>query len=37
MGVRTEIGILKPLWTRRQDGRWAVHGLKGVSLKRKPE
>jgi hypothetical protein len=37
MEDNTEIGILKPIWTRRQDGRWGVHGLKGITLKRKHE
>jgi hypothetical protein len=32
----SEIGILKSIWTRRPDGRWGVHDLKGISLKRRP-
>jgi hypothetical protein len=31
----TEIGVLKPLWTRLPDGRWGIHGLKGIQLKPK--
>ncbi|MBI2716868.1 MAG: trypsin-like peptidase domain-containing protein [Rhizobiales bacterium] len=27
-----DVSILKPLWTRREDGRWAVHGAKGIKL-----
>jgi hypothetical protein len=30
-----EISILKPLWTRRPDGRWGIHDLKGITLKRR--
>lgn len=26
------ISILKSLWTRREDGRWGVHGAKGIKL-----
>lgn len=29
------IGILKSIWTRRPDGRWGVHGMKGLMLKPK--
>jgi len=29
-------GILKPLWTRRSDGRWGIHGLKGIMFEPKP-
>ncbi len=32
---RSDIGILKSLWTRRGDGRWAIHDLKGITLKPK--
>jgi hypothetical protein len=31
----TEIGVLKPLWSRLPDGRWGIHGLKGIPLKPK--
>lgn len=29
------LSILKPLWTRRLDGAWAIHGMKGIDLKPK--
>jgi hypothetical protein len=32
----SEIGILKSIWTRRSDGQWAVHDLKGIKLKPQP-
>jgi hypothetical protein len=35
MTTSSDIGILKSLWTRRTDGRWAVHDLKGIMLKPK--
>src|SRR5450755_4557542 len=35
MDDRPEISILKSIWTRRPDGRWGVHDLKGISLKRR--
>lgn len=29
------IGILKSLWARRSDGRWAIHDMKGITFKPK--
>jgi hypothetical protein len=36
-GISTDsnLGILKPLWSRRPDGRWAIHDMKGINLKPK--
>lgn len=28
-----EVGILKSLWRKNQDGRWGIHDLKGLKLK----
>jgi hypothetical protein len=33
MAARTDIGILKSLWSRRPDGQWAITDLKGLILK----
>jgi hypothetical protein len=27
------VNILKSLWTRRPDGRWGIHDMKGIALK----
>jgi hypothetical protein len=37
MVVRTDsdLAILKPLWSRRPDGRWAIYDAKGIQLKPK--
>jgi hypothetical protein len=35
-GEMRDIGILKSIWTRRPDGRWGVHDMKGITLKPKP-
>jgi hypothetical protein len=32
----SEIGILKPLWSRTDDGRWGINSLKGIMLKPQP-
>src|SRR6266702_4559780 len=32
----SEIGILKSVWTRAGDGRWAIHDIKGITLKPRP-
>ena len=28
-----DLAILKPLWSRRPDGRWAIYDMKGISAK----
>ena len=28
-----EVGILKSLWRKTQDGRWGIHDLKGLKFK----
>lgn len=30
-----EVGILKTLWQREQNGNWCIHALKGLKLKPK--
>ena len=30
-----DLAILKPLWSRRPDGRWAIYDMKGIQLKPK--
>ncbi len=35
MSANSNRCILKPLWSRRPDGRWAVYALKGINLKPK--
>jgi hypothetical protein len=30
-----DLAFLKPLWSRRPDGRWALHDMKGIRLKPK--
>jgi hypothetical protein len=29
----TKVAILKPLWGRKEDGRWDIRALKGIALK----
>ena len=29
----SEVGILKTLWQKGQDGNWRIHALKGLTLK----
>jgi len=35
MSTSSNLSILKPLWSRRQDGRWSIHDIKGINLKPK--
>jgi hypothetical protein len=36
MAENANIEILKSIWTRRADGRWGVHDMKGIHLNPKP-
>jgi len=35
MSKNAGLSILKPLWSRLPDGRWAIHDMKGIDLKPK--
>jgi hypothetical protein len=28
-----EVAILKSIWTKQNEGRWSIHGMKGIDLK----
>jgi hypothetical protein len=34
--AKTDISVHKTLWSRDDNGRWAIHGLKGITLKPRP-